>query len=168
MSDVFYLGVYIEIEHKAIEEYEPYVGCPNNHFLEDNSVNFCPECGEKIIEKQDLVSTKYDFDYYDLFEPDEEIDDTVLNLKPTLDITCDEFTVTDAGSSKKAILIVNQKSSKYGSVLDEETDYGAAPLDFDKVEILEKFNKEYGYFLDVLRVRAEAVSINFGLVHWYW
>lgn len=162
MSDVFYLGVYIEIEHKAVEEYEPYQGCPNDHFLEDSSVNFCPECGEKIIEKQDLISTRYVFDYDELFEREDEDGNSVLNMD------YDAFTVTDSGSPKRTFLVQNLKSGKYGRFLDEDTDYGAAPLDFDREKILEKFNIEFEDFLNVLREDAGSVSTNFGLVHWYW
>lgn len=165
MSDVFYLGVYVEVGLKATKEYEAIRGCPNKHFIEnidDGTVKFCPECGSKIEDIDELVSTKYEFDYYDLFELTDENGEGLLE-----DMDCDTFSLADGDSANTIWLVHNLTSGPYGRFLDEDCAYGAAPLDLKAGAVIEKFTNEFGTFIEVLREHTEYVTIQFGLVHWY-
>jgi len=162
-SDRFYLGVYVEIEHNIIEEHESYLACPNEHDLPyDGHVSFCPECGAKIVEKQYLISRTSKFDLDEILEV--EGDDGY----PILDVEADDFSVINVGSIKTTWLVQNLTSGKYGRFLDEDTEYGAAPLELDADAIVKKFNNEFEEFLNALREESAAVSVRFGLVHYTW
>lgn len=162
-SDVFYLGVYVEIEHNIERVFEPYRVCPNKHELPYGSeVKFCPECGAKIIEEQEEVSRTRDFDFDEILETKDG------NGKPILDIDYDEFNVISTGKMETTWLVQNQTSGKYGRFLDEDTDYGAAPLDINSEPLINEFYRQYGDVLQLLQAHAASVTVKFGLVHWYW
>lgn len=146
-----YVGPYIKVKHKEINEKVTKKGCVNEkcdaRYMElrpdkYNGDSFCSKCGRKI---QDYTTTKVSKDYVH-------------------DVIVDEYeeTLRYAGEGQEDIILCNRDIDGKLSHHDKYDDYSADERD-PKSE-MKWFYGEYGEELEALEERVEELSIHWGVV----